>query len=316
GATSLAFNLTGTMLVAGFGDGRIALWDDLEASQEPQPPDVFASGHAPVIETLAFVPSRNLVATGGPDGVIRLWHTRHEAVGKPFGDTSAIYDAAFSDDGTLLASTGVAGTLEWWDVARHSKLAERPLENHNVGVALAFISPTTVELLTRSGAFLRCTRESCVPIPRHSGTLPSAIASLGPQARFWFEWRERPYRCTPNGCGALPGPSLRGDQPGAISPDGLRWAVGGLDAGESPGGLISFCQASGCRPLDVGSGGSSTWIGAMKFDPSGSLLAVGLGDGRVLFFNGRTGVRLGPPITAHSGGVEHFAFRGDGAMMA
>src|SRR5205823_14893544 len=78
----------------------------------------------------------------------------------------------------------------------------------------------------------------------------------------------------------------------------------------------SFCQTSGCRPLDVGSGGSSTWIGAMKFDPSGSLLAVGLGDGRVLFFNGRTGVRLGPPITAHSGGVEHFAFRSDGAMMA
>ena len=40
------------------------------------------------------------------------------------------------------------------------------------------------------------------------------------------------------------------------------------------------------------------------------------GDGQVLFFNGQSGVRLGPAITAHSGGVTTFAFSRDGKMMA
>lgn len=73
---------------------------------------------------------------------------------------------------------------------------------------------------------------------------------------------------------------------------------------------------SGCRSLDVGSGGSSTWIGWTTFNRSGSILAVGMGDGRVIFFDGREGTRLGPPVAAQLGGIEHLAFSPDGTLMA
>ena len=316
GATSLAFSSDGDILVAGFADGRVALWRDLRTDNgTPVPPEVFASGHAPSVAAITFVHHRNLFATGGPDGVVRLWHSRLEPVGQPFGDLSHL-GCVFSDDGTILACTGLADTLEWWDVASHSKVAEHPVGNHESVAALAFVSASELELLTRSGRLLRCTRESCVAVPRRSASDQSESVSLGPQANFWFEWRDRPYRCSAVGCDPLPGPARYDNKPNAVSPDGLRWAVRGWTAGDSPGGVISFCQASGCRPLDVGAKGSSTWIGGMEFSPSGSILVVGTGDGRVMFFDGRSGTRLGPAIAAHSGGVECFDFRRDGTIMA
>jgi WD40 repeat protein len=315
GATSIAFDSGGNVLVAGFADGRMALWSDIGKTSDPNVPDVFDSGHGAMVESVAFMHKLLLVATGGPDGIIRLWHTRREAVGDPFGDLPAVYDTAFNEDGTVLASTDVTGTLVWWDVARHKKVGQEHFAPDEAPRSLTFVRRNAVELIAGSGSLLECTRKACSSLPQNRDRHPVAAVSMGPQARFWFEWRERPYRCAANGCTALPG--LGGsDGPRAISPDGLHWVMGGWKVADPPAGVVTFCEIAGCRPLDLGSGGPSSWIGAVKFDPSGSLLAVGIGDGRVLFFDGRTGARLGPPISAHSGGVEHFAFRSDGAMMA
>ena len=315
GSTSLAFDSGGSILVAGFADGRVALWSDIGKAEEPNVPDIFESGHGPMVDSIAFMPKQHLAATGGPDGIIRLWHTRRETVGDPFSDMPAVYDVAFNEDGTVVAATGVAGTLEWWDVARHAKISEKHFDPHDIAESLTFVARDAVELLTPSGSLLRCTPEGCASIPRTGGNHSVQTVSMGPRGSFWLEWRDRPYRCIPNGCTPLPGPSVS-HGPVAISPDGLRWVIGAWKVADSPGGVVTFCELSGCRPLDLGSGGSSSWIGALKFDPTGSLLAVGMGDGRVLFFEGRTGARLGPPISAHSGGVEHFAFRNDGIIMA
>jgi WD40 repeat protein len=315
GPTSLSFGFGGSVLVAGFADSRIALWNDIGRTEEPNVPDVFESGHASAVNSIAFMYKRGLVATGGPDGIIRLWQTRQEAVGEPVGSMSTLYDAVFNDDGTVLACTGVAGTLEWWDMDKHTKVAQQPLPNRYVAHSLTFLDRNTVKLLTQTGSFLHCTREGCSPRQHTSGSHESGFVSMGPQARFWFEWLERPYRCVANGCTPLPGPG-RSNGPTAVSSDGLRWVISGWKVANPPGGVITFCELSGCRPLDLDSGGPTSWVGAIEFAPSGSPLAVGMGDGRVLFFDGRTGARLGPSVSVHSGGVEHFAFRNDGLLMA
>src|SRR4029450_920580 len=132
---------------------------------------------------------------------------------------------------------------------------------------------------------------------------------------FWFEWLNRPFRCTTAKCEPLPGVGA-GLRLNASSPDGSRWTESGWRADETLGGVAAFCQSSGCRSLDVGSGGPSTWVGGMRFNHTGSVLAVGMGDGRVIFFDGRDGTRLGPPAQGQSGGIEHLEFSPDGTLMA
>ena len=217
-----------------------------------------------------------------------------EPAGEVFGLTDALYDAAFSRDGSVFASTGVAGTVEWWDARRRVKFAQNKLGVRDEGVALTFTGPRLASVLTRVRHMLRCTPQGCVIADRRKPVVSASglqSATFGPDAGYWFEWRERPYRCTIRECEPLPGPAHSGQHAEAVSPDGQHWAVRGWDAGA---GVISFCTARGCHRLDTGVRGSSSWIGGLRFDPTGLVLVAGTGDGRVLFFDGRTGARLGP----------------------
>ena len=76
-------------------------------------------GHTNAIRTLAFAPSRHLLASGSPDDTIRLWDTadvdnlRHLRVLR--GHTSDVVSVAFSPDGRTLASGSADGTIRLWN---------------------------------------------------------------------------------------------------------------------------------------------------------------------------------------------------------
>jgi WD40 repeat protein len=105
----------GARLVAA-GSEELTVWD--VASGEllrtwPQPDWVTA---------IAFHPSRDLLATGHDDRVVRLWDLKkHKAVREFRVHKAAVSAVAFSPGGTQLASAGEDKAIHLWDVERGSR---------------------------------------------------------------------------------------------------------------------------------------------------------------------------------------------------
>jgi len=76
------------------------------------------AGHDGPLGAVAVSPDGRLVATGGWDGLVRLWDApRGEAVGEPLtAHTDTVSTCAFSPNGALLASGSWDGTVVLWDV--------------------------------------------------------------------------------------------------------------------------------------------------------------------------------------------------------
>jgi WD40 repeat protein len=101
---------------------------------------------------VVFSPRGNLLATVNPAGAI-LWRT---ATGQPAGPAidlnggGMLEPAAFSADGTLLATGGVGGTVQLWDTADHQQVGVLPTGSNQV-LAMAF-SPAAALLATTDGS--------------------------------------------------------------------------------------------------------------------------------------------------------------------
>jgi WD40 repeat protein len=111
------------------------------------------SGHLGKVQSIAFDPaSPDLVASGGVDGTVRLWHAssgRSVAVFRNVPAGVNVADVAFSRRGALLAAGYSDGTTRVWDV-RTLRLALPVLSVDRQAVASIAFSPLFPELLVAS----------------------------------------------------------------------------------------------------------------------------------------------------------------------
>ena len=185
----VAFSVDGTCLAACAATGQVSIW------QVPSlKPLAELKGHAQSALTLAWHPRLSDLATGGQDGVVRLWTagTGEERAVLPVGSRGAWAEhLAWSPDGMYLAASAGKTFRVWRDDGTNPQLAAE-VPSHK----------TTISALTW--------------MPRGEGVIASCYGG----AWLWKVGKDRPVRPFPYD-GAL--------LTIAVTPSGEYLASGNLD---------------------------------------------------------------------------------------
>jgi WD40 repeat protein len=131
-----------TLIVAGSAGVHLFTLQERSASRD-------LSGRSGSVFAAAVSPDGRMVATGGRDGVVRLWEI---ASGKErramYGDTASVGAAAFSADGAVLATGSNNGFIRLWDVASGQRL--HSFDGHRGAVIAVAFAQRDSALITAS----------------------------------------------------------------------------------------------------------------------------------------------------------------------
>jgi WD40 repeat protein len=121
-------------IIAGSGTGQVLAWN---SSAQPR---VRFQAHDDWTFSVVFHPHRNWLATGGGDGLIKLWDwsTRHE-IARFEGHEDDVHAVRFTPDGRTIVSTGDDMTVRMWDLS--TRRARHVLTGHSDTIPGLAISP-------------------------------------------------------------------------------------------------------------------------------------------------------------------------------
>ncbi|MBE9189072.1 serine/threonine protein kinase [Gloeocapsopsis crepidinum LEGE 06123] len=96
-------------------------------------PKILAGGHSREVDSLAFSPDGNTLASGGRDWKINLWNSRSGDLLNTFGENSNrtnITAIAVSKDGQILFSGDLNGTIKIWNRSHSNRFAGEQRQAH------------------------------------------------------------------------------------------------------------------------------------------------------------------------------------------
>jgi WD40 repeat protein len=302
---ALAFAPAGAPILAtATGDGAIRRWD-LRTGAEQR-----LGAHEGAAEVVAFSPDGALLASGGADGVVRLWQGASGAeIGHLAGTPDQIRRLAFAPDGARLWSMGRISGVRDWDLDQRTRQRMRGPRGNVNALAVApggqhaatghgFGSVMLWDLATGQGTEVDDHDQSNVSILAFSpdGTLLASGSHNGSVRLYdrrqgnaralgvhqaWVYWLD-------------------------FSPDG-RW----LASAGGDGAIEVWNLATGqVQRLDAG----TAIIHHLTFSPASSHLATAGDDGAITLWDLASGGRR--VLGQHDRSARHVAFSPDGAWLA
>jgi WD40 repeat protein len=246
------------------------------------------------IAALSFVGNGEILATAGPDNVIRLWSVPAGRMLAEFsGHQFTVSGLAISPTATRLASVDTSGTLRIW------KLAGPETASQAAGKLLEFPFHQVVRIAVTDGGQFVATGDRDAGVifwDRASGWHPSEVFAVHDRLCL------RDFDISPDGTSlVLVGETMHTDR---FLPD------------EKKGGVIQLWDISR-RTIIKQLDGHKQMVLCARFSPDGKILATGGLDGKVILWNVGTGRSFDwGELTEHVGMVASLGFSPDGKTLA
>jgi WD40 repeat protein len=269
---------------------------------------------------VAYSPDGALVAAGERDGSVRFWDPESgQPVGEPLtGHTGAVFDVAFSPDGTRLASAGGGDdTVRIWDVKSGKEIGE-PLKGATDTLMSVNFSPDGRRLA--SAGLDKTVRIWDADTGRSLATIATGHQDSISEVVFSPDGRrlatgseDDSVRIWDADTGAPIGAPLTdlGDTVTGVefSPDGRLLAACG-------GSGTMLWDAQTLQPVGDRMVGHTNSVFGLTFSPDGRRLATAGVDSTIRLWDVATQRQIGDPLRGHASTVFGVSFSPDGRKLA